>query len=103
MYFGTAVDNPSLQNKGYMNIASDTNEFGQITPVNGQKWKSVEPSRGHYNYANGDDVTAVAKQNGQFLRCHGLLWYRQFPSWGASSNSTLVWALVANLIKHGSS
>ena len=36
-YFGTALDNPSLNNTKYMSILNDTREFGQLTPANGQK------------------------------------------------------------------
>jgi len=37
LYFGTALDNPSLNNTKYMSILNDTREFGQLTPANGQK------------------------------------------------------------------
>jgi endo-1,4-beta-xylanase len=35
LYFGTAIDNPSLNNSEYMAIASNQHEFGQVTPANG--------------------------------------------------------------------
>jgi len=37
LYFGTAIDNPNLNNSNYMSIATDSHMFGQVTPVNGQK------------------------------------------------------------------
>jgi endo-1,4-beta-xylanase len=37
MYFGTATDNGELSNKEYVKILTDTKEFGQLTPSNGQK------------------------------------------------------------------
>ena len=37
LYFGTALDNPSLNDSRYMSILNDTREFGQLTPANGQK------------------------------------------------------------------
>lgn len=83
-YFGTAVDNPGLNNQAYMNIASSKNEFGQVTPANGQKWDSTERSQGQFSYTNGDAVTNRARQAGQILRCHTLVWHSQLPSWGAS-------------------
>lgn len=36
-YFGTAVDNPGLEDKAYVKQTSNTDDFGQITPANGQK------------------------------------------------------------------
>jgi len=81
-YFGTAIDNPSLNNQAYMKIARDKDEFGQITPANGQKWSNTESSQGRFNYGSGDAIANVAKQTGQLLRCHTLVWYNQLPSWG---------------------
>ena len=36
-YFGTATDNDELSNSTYYSILTDTREFGQLTPANGQK------------------------------------------------------------------
>ena len=36
-YFGTATDNDELSNTTYFKILTDTREFGQLTPANGQK------------------------------------------------------------------
>lgn len=85
LYFGTAIDNPSLSNSNYMKIASNTSEFGQVTPANGQKWDSIERSQSSFSYSNGDAVTSVAAKNGQILRCHNLVWYNQLPNWGEYS------------------
>ncbi len=81
-YFGTAVDNPSLNNQAYMRVARDPEEFGSITPANGQKWSNTESSQGRFSYVSGDAVSSVTKQSGQLLRCHTLVWYNQLPSWG---------------------
>jgi len=83
-YFGTAVDNPSLNNQAYMRIARDSDEFGSITPANGQKWSNTESSQGRFSYGSGDAIASVAKQSGQLLRCHTLVWHNQLPSWGQS-------------------
>src|ERR1044071_5159573 len=74
-YFGTAVDNPALNNQQYMRIARDTDEFGQITPANGQKWSNTQPSQGRFSYGSGDAIANIATQTGQLLRCHTLVWY----------------------------
>jgi endo-1,4-beta-xylanase len=84
-YFGTAVDNPALGNQAYMKIARDPEEFGMITPANGQKWSLTEPGQGSFSYGSGDAIANVVKQSGQKLRCHTLVWYNQLPGWGASS------------------
>lgn len=81
-YFGTAVDNPSLSNQAYMKIARDSSEFGSITPANGQKWSNTEGSQGRFSYGSGDAIASVAKQSGQLLRCHTLVWHNQLPGWG---------------------
>ncbi len=36
-YFGTATDSGELDNSTYFRILTDTREFGQLTPANGQK------------------------------------------------------------------
>ncbi|KAK0613307.1 glycoside hydrolase superfamily [Immersiella caudata] len=84
-YFGTAVDNPALNNQQYMRIARDKDEFGSITPANGQKWSNTEPSQGRFNYGSGDAIANVAKQTGQLLRCHTLVWYNQLPGYVSSN------------------
>jgi endo-1,4-beta-xylanase len=81
-YFGTAVDNAALSNSAYMAIARDTGEFGCLTPANGQKWANNEPSRGSFSFGMGDAVANVARQAGQMLRCHTLVWHNQLPGWG---------------------
>lgn len=45
-YFGSATDNGELSNTSYTAILSDSDEFGQITPGNTQKWYYTEPEEG---------------------------------------------------------
>ncbi|PSR97679.1 putative endo-1,4-beta-xylanase [Coniella lustricola] len=99
LYFGTAVDNPSLTNTAYTAVAFNLSEFGQITPANGQKWDSIEPSNGVYSYTQGDAVTSKAQSAGQILRCHNLVWYNQLPSW-VSSGSWTTTTLESVLTSH---
>jgi endo-1,4-beta-xylanase len=84
-YFGTAIDNPALNNQAYMKIARDRDEFGSITPANGQKWSNTEASQGRFSYGSGDAIASIAKGTGQLLRCHTLVWHSQLPGWGESS------------------
>ena len=84
-YFGTAVDNSALNNQAYMRIARDGEEFGSITPANGQKWSNTQGSQGRFSYGSGDAIANVARQSGQQLRCHTLVWHNQLPNWGQLS------------------
>jgi len=106
LYFGTATDNPELTNAAYMTETNNTADFGQITPGNSMKWDAIEPERGTYTYAAGDVIADLAKENGQKLRCHNLVWYNQLPSWVSSGNfdnATLVEILknhITNEVTH---
>lgn len=93
LYFGSATDNGELSDSQYTAILNDAKNFGQITPGNSMKWDTIEPSRGNFNYANGDVIADLAEKNGQLLRCHTLVWYNQLPSWvsnGGFDNATLI-------------
>ncbi|TFK36625.1 glycoside hydrolase superfamily [Crucibulum laeve] len=97
LYFGSALDNPGLTDEPYLAILSDKNQFTQLTPANGMKWESTEPSRGVYTWTQGDAVLAVAKKNGQLLRGHTCAWHSQLPSWvtaGNFDNATLTSIMV---------
>lgn len=86
LYFGTAIDNPSLNNSRYLEIAYDNNEFGQVTPANGQKvsqkrmreafiinantsmqWMYIEPERNVFNFTMGDQIIKPAIRHGGFF------------------------------------
>ena len=41
LYFGSALDGPGLNDQPYLDILSDTSEFGQITPANALKWVRI--------------------------------------------------------------
>ncbi|KAH9211261.1 glycoside hydrolase superfamily [Leptodontidium sp. 2 PMI_412] len=91
-YFGSATDNSELTDTAYLALLSDTTDFAQITPGNGQKWDSVEKSQGVFTFTKGDEITALAAKNSQLVRCHTLVWYSQLPSWvsgGTWTNETL--------------
>ncbi|PKS11252.1 hypothetical protein jhhlp_003013 [Lomentospora prolificans] len=88
-YFGAATDTPGQRERAgfeaaydqYDAILNDIDEFGQTTPTNGQKWLFVEPEQGVFNFTEGDIVAGIAKENGQLLRCHTLVWHSQLAPW----------------------
>jgi len=105
-YFGTATDTGELSNTTYYKILTDTKEFGQLTPSNGQKvspkgklargqrrrvtdtrtqWQFIEPELGVFNFTEGEFVTNVAAKTGQMLRCHNTVWHNQLAPWVEST------------------
>ncbi|KAI0512741.1 family 10 glycosyl hydrolase [Xylaria bambusicola] len=106
LYFGSATDNGELSDRSYVNILSNTDEFGQLTPGNGQKWQYTEPSRGSFSYSSGDQIASLAASNGQLLRCHTLVWYSQLPSWVSSGSwnsqtlTSVVNTHISNVVGH---
>ncbi|CAG8077332.1 unnamed protein product [Penicillium nalgiovense] len=106
LYFGSATDNPELTDAPYLTQLSNTDDFGQITPGNSQKWDATEPSQNTFSYTNGDVIADLAAKNGQKLRCHALVWHSQLPSWvssGSWTNATLLAAMknhITNVATH---
>ncbi|CAI7599367.1 unnamed protein product [Penicillium crustosum] len=106
LYFGSATDNPELTDAPYLAQLSNTDDFGQITPGNAQKWDASEPSQNTFSYTKGDDIANLAATNGQKLRCHTLVWHSQLPSWvssGSWTNATLLAAMknhITNVVTH---
>ncbi|KAK2027440.1 family 10 glycosyl hydrolase [Colletotrichum zoysiae] len=108
LYFGAATDTPGERERAgleasyeqYDALLDDTNEFGQTTPANGQKWLFTEPEPGVFNFTEGDVVTSIAKENGQLLRCHALVWHSQLAPWVETTEwtpETLTDAIVRHI------
>ncbi|KAK7427387.1 hypothetical protein QQZ08_006156 [Neonectria magnoliae] len=112
-YFGAATDSPGQRERAgyedvyprYDAILRDTHEFGQTTPTNGQKvslsslqpfisrtdyieWVFTEPEKGHFNFTEGEIVSSIAQENGQYLRCHALVWHSQLALWVETTDWT---------------
>ncbi|CAI4214526.1 unnamed protein product [Parascedosporium putredinis] len=103
-YFGTAVDNAALGNAAYMAIARDPDEFGLITPANGQKWANTEGSRGGFNYGMGDAIAGIVGA-GRSMRCHTLVWHNQLPGWvnsvySKSDMEAVIRSHITNVMNH---
>jgi endo-1,4-beta-xylanase len=98
---GTAVNPTELSSARYSSLIAD--QFSTVTPENEMKWETVEPTRGHYNWAPADRLVAFAKANHQLVRGHTLVWHNQLPSWlttGVANGSIGKDELRAILKKH---
>ncbi|QFZ17802.1 endo-1,4-beta-xylanase [Saccharothrix syringae] len=78
-YFGSATDNPTLDNAPYTAVLGS--EFNQITVGNTQKWQYTEPSRGQFDFTQADRIVAFAQAHDQVVRGHTLVWHNQLPDW----------------------
>ncbi|KAJ7111441.1 endo-1,4-beta xylanase [Mycena epipterygia] len=85
LYFGTATDNPELNDAAHAEKLNDNTLFGQITPLKSLTW--------------GDEMAAPAKVNKQLLRGQSCVSYDQLPNWVISGNFNAS-ALQSILQKH---
>ncbi|CCA70425.1 probable endo-1,4-beta-xylanase [Serendipita indica DSM 11827] len=91
-YFGVAFDVNRMSDAAYTQLILA--QFGQITAENSLKWETTEPSRGVFNFTNGDIVVKTAQRNKMScqsiapLRAHTLVWHSQLPSWVGNGNFT---------------
>ncbi|MDF6042177.1 endo-1,4-beta-xylanase [Streptomyces sp. JH14] len=95
-YFGSATDNPELPDAAY--AATLGSEFGQITPGNSMKWDTTEPQQGQFSFAKGDVITDFARDHGQTVRGHTLVWHSQLPGWVGSLPAAQVEAAMTQHI-----
>jgi endo-1,4-beta-xylanase len=77
---GTAVRAHELErNRAYREIVAA--QFSTVTPENEMKWDFIEPSRGEFNFDPADEIVDRARDAGQKVRGHALVWYFQLPDW----------------------
>jgi endo-1,4-beta-xylanase len=77
---GTAVRADVLKrNRAYRQVAAA--QFSSVTPENGMKWANIEPARGDFDFDLGDEVVDKAREAGQQVRGHVLVWHFQLPDW----------------------
>ncbi|SFS71084.1 endo-1,4-beta-xylanase [Streptomyces sp. ok210] len=95
-YFGSATDNPELPDTAY--AATLGSEFGQITPGNSMKWDTTEPQQGQFSFTKGDVISDFARDHGQTVRGHTLVWHSQLPGWVAALPASQVEAAMTNHI-----
>jgi endo-1,4-beta-xylanase len=82
-----------------------TKHFNSMTPGNDLKWSSVEPTKGTFDFANGDALVGEAECNNMRVRGHNLVWATgaQTPAYatGDGTNSPANQAVViANIQEH---
>ncbi len=77
---GVAVNMDLLgTDKTYTRIVNQ--QFSSVTAENVMKWEAVEPTRGKYSWSAADRLVESARQNGQLVRGHTLVWHSQLPAW----------------------
>jgi endo-1,4-beta-xylanase len=77
---GTAVRADVLKrNRAYREIVAA--QFSTVTPENEMKWDFIEPSRGEFNFDPADEIVDKAREAGQKVRGHTLIWWFQLPDW----------------------
>jgi len=77
---GTAVrGDVEKRNRAYRQVIAA--QFSTVTPENEMKWYAVEPSRGTFDFVAADDIVDRAREAGQKVRGHTLVWHAQLPGW----------------------
>lgn len=77
---GTAVRSDVLtRNRAYRQLVAA--QFSSVTPENEMKWSAVEPSRGDFDFDAADQIVEKARDAGQKVRGHTLVWHAQLPRW----------------------
>ena len=56
-------------------------EFDALTPENEMKMQTLQPRRGHFDFAAADALVAFAKEHRKRVHGHALVWGMQVPLW----------------------
>jgi len=70
---------PFTYDKPYRKVLA--REFNSASPENQMKWEFIHPERDRYNFGPADAIVRFARENGQVVRGHTLLWHSQNPAW----------------------
>ncbi|KAJ8463203.1 hypothetical protein ONZ51_g10408 [Trametes cubensis] len=76
LYFGTAT------NYGEFNDTIQGDEMGKSLN------EETEPERGVFTFEQGDQIAALARQSGKYLRGHNCVWYNRLPAWVTNTTWT---------------
>ena len=99
---GTAVDMAALADDAAYRRTTGR-EFNSVTAENVMKWEVVEPTRGAYDWSGADALVRFARERGQVVRGHTLVWHSQLPGWlttGVADGSIDAQELRGILRKH---
>ena len=80
LYIGTAVNMDWLPVQAEYRDRIGT-EFSSVTPESVMKWRVVEPVRGQLDYSDADALVEFAREHGQRVRGHTLVWHDELPAW----------------------
>lgn len=58
-----------------------------IVPMNDLKWEALRHDRNGFDFSGADELIGFARQNGQALRGHALLWGMALPPWAKEMSS----------------
>lgn len=81
---GTCVSSYQLNDANTSKVIANT--FNYVVGENAMKVSSTEPSRGSFNFSEGDAIVSWAKKNNIKVRGHTLCWHSQIPSWIGNSD-----------------
>lgn len=56
-------------------------EFTSLSAENQMKWDHLRPTQHTYAFEDADAIMEFARQHGQVVRGHTLLWHNQNPAW----------------------
>jgi endo-1,4-beta-xylanase len=94
---GTAVNGTALASDArYRRLLAGT--YASVTPENEMKWEFTEPARGQFDFTAADAIVKFARQHGQQVHGHTLVWGNRNPAWlvdGHFSREQLI-----NILKH---
>jgi endo-1,4-beta-xylanase len=96
---GAAISWPQVAlDDDYANLA--TRHFDIVTPENALKWDALRPSATTYNFVVADALVGFARDRGQTVHGHTLLWHSQNPAWltnGVFSRAELIVILTDHI------
>ena len=77
---GTAVRGQETKgNRAYRQLIAQ--QFSSVTPENEMKWEAIAPERGEFRFDAADEIVEAAREAGQKVRGHTLVWHFQVPGW----------------------
>ncbi|MCI4066244.1 endo-1,4-beta-xylanase [Micromonospora sp. R77] len=75
---GAAVKTPHLTGQVSEVLGK---HFNSITAEYQMKWANIQPTEGHFTWADSDRLVAYAKANGMTVRGHTFVWHQGVPGW----------------------